>query len=71
MVKPSFRVVGDVITIDGITKPTYGISNGMINISDISLEAAKVANFCEILNSTGGCNDKEIVYELIDNYFAE
>lgn len=65
-----FRVVETVITIDGKTVFTYGITNDRINIFDICLEKSKVSEFCELLNSTESSDDKEILYSIIDDYFA-
>lgn len=65
-----FRVVTTVVTIDGKNVVTYGIANDRISIPDICLNESKVITFCELLNSTGGENDKEIIYSLIEDYFA-
>lgn len=66
----NFRIVETVITIDGKTATTYGIANDSISIADICLEKSKIVTFCELLNSTGGENDEEILHDLIEDYFA-
>jgi hypothetical protein len=65
-----FHIIKEVITIDGVTKPTYGIKNTEIKISDVSLNRTKVLKFCQLLNKSGGEKDINVLKDLIEDYFA-
>ena len=65
-----FHVVEEVITIDGVTKPTYGIESCDIRIADVSLDKDKVLKFCQFINKYGGEKDIKILKDLIEDYFA-